>query len=407
MKNMVYFELRKIFVRKFNLIAMFAGYLLILFCVFYLIKNYSFYDKDTESHVKGINAFQMSKEKNNAMTDYLTEDYLTHLTKSIQAKNIQLDTDEGYIEAISPIKDILWVLCNNYTDARESVVDWNKINEISTKGGINFYKRRIEKATEFLNMDFSYGNYSNKEKSFWLSMEQKVVTPFKWGDKAAMDIVWDAIQIAFYFMFVIVLCISPVFASEYESGAAALLLTTKNGKNQLIYAKIIAVVLFSVLYMVLGTGLGIVIIGVVVGIHGAELPVQLWGTVIPYNWSVGMACVVSFAVILLVTLTVALFTAFLSSNIKSSMVVLIIGYVLLIAPALFPMSKESGLWNHINYLFPVRVASVKDMIKTFNSYQFGTAIISYLGMAVVVYLIISIISFWRIKSGFAKHQVEN
>lgn len=39
-------------------------------------------------------------------------------------------------------------------------------------------------------MNFSYGNYSNKEKFFWLSMEQKMVTPFKWGDKAAMDIVW-------------------------------------------------------------------------------------------------------------------------------------------------------------------------------------------------------------------------
>lgn len=128
--------------------------------------------------------------------------------------------------------------------------------------------------------------------------------------------------------------------------------------------------------------------------HGAELPVQLWGTVIPYNWSVGMACAVSFAVILLVTLTVALFTAFLSSNIKSSMVVLVIGYVLLIAPALFPMSKESGLWNHINYLFPVRVASVKDMIKTFNSYQFGTAIISYLSMTGKL-----ILCQYRLKSG--------
>ena len=34
----------------------------------------------------------------------------------------------------------------------------------------------------------------------------------------------------FYLWFVIVICVSPVFSSEYESGAAALLLTTKHGK---------------------------------------------------------------------------------------------------------------------------------------------------------------------------------
>lgn len=208
-------------------------------------------------------------------------------------------------------------------------------------------------------------------------------------------------------MFVIAVCIAPVFASEYESGASALLLTTKYGKTKLIYAKILAAILFALGYVAIGIGAGIATVGIAVGFHGAELPVQLWGTIIPYDWTVGEACLASFAVMLLIALTVALFTCLMSSRTKGSLITLVIGFTVLIGPAFLPMSKESGLWNHINYLFPVRVMEMKDVLKILNSYQFGPLIFSYLGMAVMVYSLVGILSFLGIRNGFAKHQVRN
>ena len=401
MKKMIYFEFKKVFERKFNVVAMIAGYILILVCVGAFIKDHAYFDEKTGSYIYGLQTYKMSEEKENALTDYLTEDYMTQLSENIQSQNIPLNTDDGYMQVVAPIREILWVLCDNYMDAREKYVNWNIVNEIPTEGGIHFYERRIEKVEEFLNMDFTYGNYSEEEKAYWLEMEQKVQTPFKWGDKDCMDEIWDIIQIAFYFFFVIAICISPVFAAEYESGAAALLLTTKNGKRKLSYAKILVVVLFSLLYTIVGIGLGVFIEVLAAGFHGADLPVQLWKTTIPYNWTVGKACVVSLAMMLLVVVTLALFTALLSSRVKSGMITLV-----LIGPAFLPMSKESGLWNHINYLFPIRAVGVKDMIKVFNSYQFGNLILSYLTMAVTVYIVISIISLFGIKNGFAKHQVK-
>lgn len=402
MKRMIYFEWKKLFDRKLNVTAMLAGYLLILVCVVYSIKNFSCYDKESHSYINGLEGFRLSREKNEEMTDFLTEDYLTRLTESIQAKNIPLNTDEGYIEMIRPMYDMLWVLCNNYTDIR-GTFDWKTLNKIATENGIGFYKRRIEKVEIFLNTDFSFGNYSEAEKAFWLAMEQKVDTPFQWGDKSSMDFVWDMILIAFSLVFVIAICISPIFASEHESGAVALLLTAKNGKNRLIYAKMIVAVLFSTFYMTFGIGLGIASVGLTVGIHGAMLPVQLWGTIIPYNWSVGFACTVSFAMMLLIALTVTLFTAFLSSKTKASTATLVIDFLLLAGSALLPMSKESSLWNHINYLFPVKVMNVKEVIKTFNSYQLGSVILPYLKMAAGVYLTIGALSVMGVKRNFIKY----
>jgi hypothetical protein len=49
-----------------------------------------------------------------------------------------------------------------------------------------------------------------------------------------MYLVSNLIGVAYYFIFVIAVCISPVFASEYESGAAALLLTTKYWKIDIV-----------------------------------------------------------------------------------------------------------------------------------------------------------------------------
>ena len=56
----------------------------------------------------------------------------------------------------------------------------------------------------------------------------------------------------FYLWFVIVICVSPVFSSEYESGAAALLLTTKHGKGRLVWSKLVAALLFTAGYLAVG-----------------------------------------------------------------------------------------------------------------------------------------------------------
>ena len=404
MKTLILYEWKKIIYRKLNLIAMIVGYVLIGICLFCYITQQSFYDKETDTYIEGIKAYHENRIKSEAMTDYLTEEYVTDVIAQIQEKNMDLESDDAYVEVIRPMGNLFYLLGNHYQSSQE-FAKYNRINEVSLLNGAKFYERRMEKIYETLNMDYSFGNYSEEEKIFWINKALEVKTPFAWGDKEAMKTVWMIISISFYLMFVIIICVSPVFSSEYESGAAALLLTTKHGKSKLITAKVITVLIFSVFYIVIGIGVAVGIFASLVGIWGAELPIQIIRTTIPYDWNIGQVCIISFGVVLLVTVAIALFTIMLSARMKGSMVTLVIAFALLIGPAFFPMSKDSGLWNHINYLFPVRAIEVKEVISIFNSYQIGNIVISYLGMIVIVYSLGAIFSFCGIKNGFAKYQV--
>lgn len=411
MKELLFFEWKKIFEKRLNVIAMVVGYLLILGVTVSYIMQEEIWDSKSGQYVSGVRAYEARREQNEGMTDYLTEDFLTDFTRQLQTQceekgGISLDSDEGYIEVVRPNGvELVYLLGDMYTE-KGDLVELEKLNKISADEGIQFYERRMEKISNYLNLDFSYGNYSEQEKEFWLNMAEQVQTPFQWGDDAVMDLVRIIIGIAFYLLFVIVICVAPVFASEYESGAVALLLTTKRGKTTLITAKILTAVVFAITYLSIGIGSALLILGMVVGFWGSELPVQLWSVSNPYNWNLGEACGISVLIMLLIALTITLLTLAWSSRSKSGFSVLVLDFLLLVAPVFLPMSKNSGLWNHIRALFPAYTMNIREVMETFVSYQFGDVVLSYMSMTVLVYLVVSVISLFSIRGGFAKHQVK-
>lgn len=404
MKYMIGYEWKKIFSRRFNVLAMLAGYILALICTFNYVYQESYFDPQTEEYVNGIAAFEQQRHDEHMRTEVLSEEYVTTVVQEVQAKEIgDLESDEAYMDVLRPNYLMLNLISKNYTDMTDNT-DFNVLNQINAENGISFYERRTEKLSDYLNLDFSFGNYSEAEKEYWMEKEQSVQTPFAWGDFTIADKASDLISVMFYFLFVIGVCIAPVFASEYETGADALLLTTKYGKTRLILAKIAAAVLFCIGYTVPVIGLCAAVLGCTVGFSGMELPVQLWETTIPYGWSMGKAVLVGAALMLLVMLTFTLLTLMLSARCRSAMIALAIGVVVIIGPSFFPMSENYRIWNQINYLFPVRLISIKDILRAFNSYQFGSVILSYLGMIVIVYTVVSVLCLLAIRGGFTKRQ---
>lgn len=399
---MIGYELKKIFERRLNRIAMISGYVLLAGCVFSFISGASFYDKETDSYVEGIEGIRLEQERAKEKEDEISEEYITRIVEEIQDYGMDLESDEAYMEVIRKMGDIFYFIAKNYTDMRESYADVNAIMEIDLTDGAQFYKQRMKKITDYLNMDFSYGNYSEAEKEYWIQKAENTIVPFAWGDKCIMDMVWNTVGIGFYLWFVIVICVSSVFASEYESGAASFLLTTKYGKDRLIWSKIAASVLFAAGYHFMGTVMTVCAIGVLFGFPGINLPVQVWNSVIPYNLTTGQACFAYLAILLLLGITITLFLLFCSARFRSSLATLVIGMTVLIGPAFFPMSKSSGLWDHINYLFPVRAVDLKEILGSYVSYRAGDWVIPYVEMIVLVYTAIGIAALISTRKGFVK-----
>lgn len=329
---------------------------------------------------------------------------MTQLIGGIQSYDMDLEGDDAYAEVIRPLGDLFYFAARNYTDMRADIVDRNAMNAVDLTQGARFYEQRMEKITDFLNMDFSYGNYRESEKEYWIQKAENTIVPFRWGSISVMRSVYNTIVIGFYLWFVIVVCISSVFSSEYESGAASLLLTTKYGKDRLVWCKIAVAVFFSAGYLSIGILAGVGVVGLLLGFAGKDLPVQLWNSVIPYNLTLGQVCLVSFGIILLIGVSIALMMLCCSARLRSSLATLAIGGVILFAPVFLPMSKESGVWNHINYLFPVRVAEFRQMIGLFVSYPVGACVIPYVWMLVIVYGMIGVVALMLIRKGFVRRE---
>lgn len=399
---MMWYEWKKIFERRLNLAAMAAGYLLIGICVCCYISQISYYDEKTEQYIEGPKAARLNTERAEKQTQVISEEYITAMIRDMQSKGMDFESDDAYIEIVRPMGDIYYFVVKNYTDMQKNILDEKALNTLNVTEGAHFYEQRMKKITDYLNLDFSYGNYKELEKDYWVQKAKDTVIPFRWGGTDAIDTVWAIVLVGFYLIFVAAICVSPVFASEHETGAVSLLLTTKYGKDRMIWAKIAVSMLFCIVYLSVGNLLAVCAVGLVLGFEGADLPVQLWNSVIPYNMTAGWACVWSFAVILLISLAVVLFMLLCSARLHSSIATLVIGIVVLAAPALFPMSKTSGLWNHINYLFPVRAANLKEVMGLYVSYPFGGHVISYIGMVVIVYTAVGLLSCLLIRKGFIK-----
>lgn len=400
----MWFEWKKIFERRLNVAAMLIGYLLIGVCVYNYISQENFYEEKTDSYIKGVAGYRLEQERAAKQTDVISEEYITRLIGDIQSHNMDLESDEAYMEVTRPLGDIFYFTAKNYTDMRENIINRNALNHVDLTEGAQFYENRMKKITDYLNMDFSYGNYKESEKAYWIQKAQQTVTPFRWGSKSVMNAVFDTFAIGFYLWFVVIICASSVFSSEYESGAAARLLTTKYGKNRLVWAKIAVMALFTVAYVSVGLLAGVAVIGLLLGFEGADLPIQLWNSVIPYNLTIGQACLGSFAMVVLIGVALVLILLCCSARLRSSLATLVIGFAIIIAPAFFPMSKESGLWNHINYLFPVRIVDLKAVLGSFVSYTVGDFVIPYIGMAVIVYGVIGCVALGLIWGGFVKKE---
>ena len=94
------------------------------------------------------------------------------------------------------------------------VYEVEEIEELRPKF-TNIITARIEKIDNLLNSEYSFGNYTQTEKDYWLQKAKSVNTPFKWGSKNTWDKIWDSIGILFYLLFVFFQKISDLFLCRH------------------------------------------------------------------------------------------------------------------------------------------------------------------------------------------------
>ena len=162
------------------MVAMLAGYIIMAITVILPVMHESEYVYKTDTSYTGIEAVQYMSDFAKNQTDYLTEEFVTGELQKLQGLGVDLESDIGFVTASDELGNLFVYLVRAYSDIRLQEFDADKLMRRDLSDGVNFYKRRIDRIAEYLNMDFSYGNYTEAENEYWISKAEQVTTPFKW-----------------------------------------------------------------------------------------------------------------------------------------------------------------------------------------------------------------------------------
>ena len=207
---------------------------------------------------------------------------------------------------------------------------------------------------------------------------------------------------------IILIALSPLFATEYSSKTDSLILPTKHGKRKLVYSKIIVGLLFSVS---IWAGIQLTNVLIIYGFYGYIGGESFW-----QNWLLDYApflfnqleiTVVTVLTSLLGVLFLASAVMMISAISKNGFISLLLGGMLLLVPLLqFSFTYNNTVQTLYSFL-PTRLLSAINIWQPFGLvYLFGQAIpIQYIIIfsAIICIIVLNVLSFCRFKS----HQVEN
>ena len=247
MKTLIYYEKRKILRRKSTIIACLLMLLSIIALSFVFVSDQDYYRADG-TEVSGMEAIHVKQEMDHALAGPLTAERLKDALQQYHTVYGNSDNfgtsgalkDEVYCKDILPYNGILNLMRRIYSPA--GAYDMNILSSITNERVENFYQDRHAQVQSIIDMDYTTGNYTQAEKDTILKLDAKVSDPitYDYSDGWKTLLTRDFPTIFLLIALVVCIIISPVFAYEYQTGADAVVLSSKYGRRETVWAKLIA-----------------------------------------------------------------------------------------------------------------------------------------------------------------------
>lgn len=418
MNDLLKYEFIKIAKKRINIIVVFVSLCLTLVLFALPVKNYIALERDG-SQVTGAAAIQLDQEYARELVGTLTEERVTKDIKEYQAlfanpENVVKDgdkiklTDGIYARYVLPHYSYLKMIDEAFVEPLTTDTGLTFIRDMRLKDSAEFYTARSEKVTKYLTVDYSDWTYSNQEKDFWNAKNSQIETPYEYGYHAGWKSLFQCLELLIVPIIAICICVAPIFAGEYQTGADSVILSTRYGKSKLIKAKILAAFLFALIVFSINMLLAVGIQLAAFGIDGWNLPLQILNVTVPYNLSMLEAAIVCIVILYLVLMGMVAFTLLLSAKLKTSFVVLIIDVLVILLPVFMGLSGTNGALNHILMLFPYMASQpvFPEDYTCYFSYPLPGLTLDIITMRMIVYAVLSAICLPFVGRAFKRHQVQ-
>ena len=417
MKKLIRFEFLKVFKKKSFLCAVVLMMVMLVIVPCLTINENNWINEDG-SEITGMAAIRAKRDSFKDSACDLTAERLQSVIINYQSAYsdpssfIQANGTTGswinnaaYAKYIQPDSEIKFLIDMAFTPEGQTY-DYDAIRSINPADAVNFYENRMGKVGEYLNMDYSYGNYSEADKEYFIAGNEKVTTPFHYGYNTGWN---KLLGISYVSLMVIalVVCITlaPMFSSEYQTGADAILLSTRYGRSKLITAKIVSSFLLTSVIYVSGIFILTLVTFLIYGSGGAGCSLQILNFLAPTDVNLLQA----YLYVLLAGYFMCLFmqgvTLLLSAKMPSPFPVIICTMIFFFVPSFMSYSRSSRTYNNILNLMPAKMATAYTALTKYEVFHIFGLMISYPVMLILVALLVSVITLPFAYRAFHKHQV--
>lgn len=398
LKELVYFEYKKILKKRSSRIALLIAILLTpLFCVAPLIGNYYINGQVAESHYDGMlldRTYQRSFSGRVITTDLFEE--TTEAYSKIPKENLQYSATTEYNTYARPYSVFYYMLRRVY---RLSGIE--ELATLTPEKLNRFYEERQNLIQELIQKT----SMKEIEKEASIQISEQVTGPFtfQYNDGYARFFS-HMYTCGILLCFIIAICLSPIFSGEYSSDMDSLIRSSRYGKNKIILAKIFTGLSFTVLLSLVLSLISYLTVMTAWGWDGRTAPLQLYLPLCIRPLTMGQAAFLYVIIILFGNLFSASLTMLLSTRLKTPFTVIVLMTVLTVFPGFVSIPEDPLLFYHIWNLLPVNMFYFSNITDPFTIHMFGQNMPPYV-MNTLFAVIMSLVTLPFIYRSFKNHNV--
>ncbi|SFQ49721.1 ABC-type Na+ efflux pump, permease component [Lachnospiraceae bacterium XBB1006] len=292
-------------------------------------------------------------------------------------------------------ENIISLLYNQYGEEKFPI---DCLMEDSAK---QYYRRMREN----LETEFAQSGLTEKESEYWRQKADQLKKPitYEYAHGIQTFLQMDSPLIWFAFLLIVV-SLAGVFSEETVHRTDAMILSTKNGREPVCAAKLLAGATVAVVEMgiVLGGNFGAVLL--TFGSKGLRGALMLVVQNTPWDITIGQALKLSFGFSMILAILFALVTMFLSQRLNNSLSVMAVQVGVLLV-GIFSIPASYGILSQIWSLRPTAF-SLRSFLAEYRLVELGGRLFNAFQVAGVLYVAGSLLIVPIVFLGYKKMQIE-
>lgn len=393
---MVYYEMKKIFVKPSNKVAVMMLFALLGIVSYLAIHNVEYVNERGETET-GITAVKKLREVQQEWAGVLDEEQIKLVieenaricaTPEAQSEDtVQNQIAYGWKQGFCDIRRLLV-----YSFCALGEYDYYRADRLSPEDAGYFYSNRMAHLKEWLE-GTAGEQFTEEEKAFLIRKYEKLQIPMQYNySEGWRQLSKSSTMLVEIMVLILGFLVSGIFSSEFQLKADAIFYASRYGRDKAITARIKAGFLLVTGFYWLITLLHITIVLGILGADGGTCMLQTDGSgwLSFYNLTFWQEYVIIAVGGYVGAISILFFTMLVSAMTRSSVLAVIVPFVLLFIPEFLRGSKSLFVTKIVG-LFPDMLLLLYSEIREFRLYQIGTKVMGAVGILFVLYTIVTIL----------------